>query len=84
METSPRVSRLSRIRVACGATIAAIAALAMLGWLTGWRVLAEVRPGYIPMAPNTAIGMIACGLGLATFPAGPESGHAFGAGWPCC
>ena len=70
METSPRVSRLRRIRGACGATVAAVAALALLGWLTGWRVLAEVRPGYIPMAPNTAIGMIACGLGLVAFPGG--------------
>ncbi len=70
METSPRASRLGRIRGACGATVAAVAALALLGWLTGWRVLAEVRSGYIPMAPTTAAGMIACGLGLATFPGG--------------
>ena len=68
METSPRASRLSRIRGACGATVAVVGALALLGWLTGWRVLAEVRSGYIPMAPNTALGMIACGLAVAVLP----------------
>ena len=56
VETSPRVSRLSRIRGACGATVAAIAALALVGWLTGWRLLAEVRPGYIPMRPTRRSG----------------------------
>ena len=69
LETSPRLPPEPHPGV-CGATVTAIAALALVGWLTGWRSLAEVRSGYIPMAPNTAIGMIACGLGLATFPGG--------------
>ena len=68
VERSPLPSQLVRLRVACGAVVAAVGALALLGWLSGWRALAEVRAGYIPMAPNTAIGMILCGTGLAMMP----------------
>ncbi len=63
-----RSSRLARVQFGCGVTAAVVGFLALVGWLTGARVLAEVRPGYIPMAPNTAIGMILWGSALLVLP----------------
>jgi PAS domain S-box-containing protein len=44
-----------RISQACGAAVILISLTALIGWFTGSSVLKGIRPGYIPMAPNTAI-----------------------------
>jgi PAS domain S-box-containing protein len=42
----------------CAAGAVLLAILALIGWLTNWRRLASIGPNFIPMAPNTAIGLI--------------------------
>ncbi len=42
----------------------AMAASALIGWTTGWRVLAALHPSFIPMSPNTALSMLTLGWGL--------------------
>lgn len=49
---------------ACGAVAALLGALALTGWLTGWRLLSSFRPDYIPMAPNTALSFLVLSAGL--------------------
>lgn len=39
---------------------------AIAGWLMEWRILAGMRPDYIPMAPNTALSFIVLGISLCT------------------
>ena len=44
-----------RISQACGVAVILISLTALIGWVSGSPALKGVRPGYIPMAPNTAI-----------------------------
>jgi len=55
---------LARIsQICCGMTIG-MGALTFVGWLSGLRVLASIRPDYIPMAPNTAAVFILLGIAV--------------------
>src|SRR3989304_8050092 len=47
----------------CGITIG-MGVLTFVGWLSGVRLLASVRPDYIPMAPNTAAAFIILGISI--------------------
>src|SRR3990167_6967077 len=47
----------------CGITIG-MGVLTFVGWLSGVRLLASVRPDYIPMAPNTAAAFIILGISV--------------------
>ncbi len=51
----------------CGILVVIIAITALIGWLTGLRQLTNIRSGYIPMAPNTALSFISLGLSLYIF-----------------
>src|SRR3990170_8287122 len=55
---------LARIsHTCCGITIG-MGVLTFVGWLSGLRLLASVRPDYIPMAPNTAAAFIILGISV--------------------
>lgn len=55
---------LARIsRTCCGMTIG-MGVLTFVGWLSGVRLLASIRPDYIPMAPNTAAAFIILGIAV--------------------
>ncbi len=41
------------------------AVAALVGWFSGRRTLTAIHPGYIPMAPNTALSFIFLGTALA-------------------
>ncbi|MCR4319395.1 MAG: PAS domain S-box protein [Candidatus Brocadiaceae bacterium] len=47
----------------CGITIG-MGILTFVGWLSGLRLLASIRPDYIPMAPNTAAAFIILGISV--------------------
>jgi len=48
--------------------VALIGLGALAGWGTGQRVLSGIRSGFIPMAPNTAIGFLLLGIALLVLP----------------
>jgi len=48
----------------CGLIAAGLGMVAIVGWLTGWRILTGIRADYIPMAPNTALSFIVLGVSL--------------------
>jgi len=50
-------------QICCGMTIG-MGILAFVGWLSGLRLLASIRPDYIPMAPNTATAFIILGIAV--------------------
>ncbi|MEW6511250.1 MAG: CHASE3 domain-containing protein [Bacteroidota bacterium] len=54
----------TRIAQVCGGVVAGAGTLALAGWLTGVRAIANWGEGYIPMAPNTALCFILLGAGL--------------------
>jgi two-component system, NtrC family, sensor kinase len=59
---------LRRMARTCGLASAAIGVAALAGWATGQPILLGVRRRYIPMAPNTAIGLLLLGAGLFAMP----------------
>jgi signal transduction histidine kinase len=60
-----RVGRvLRRIVIVASSVSMALALLALAGWVTGELLLASVRPGFIPMAPNTAAAFLLLGATL--------------------
>ncbi|MEK6580943.1 MAG: HD-GYP domain-containing protein [Nitrospirota bacterium] len=66
MTTKPNSSivTLSFFSQLCGLITAALGIAAIVGWLTGWRILTGIRPDYVPMAPNTALSFIVLGISL--------------------
>ncbi|MBM4050712.1 MAG: hypothetical protein FJ279_36910, partial [Planctomycetes bacterium] len=56
--------------LSCGAVAALLGALALTGWLTGWRRLSSFRSDYIPMAPNTALSFLVLSAGVGALTAG--------------
>jgi len=55
---------LARIsQICCGITIG-IGILTFISWSSGLRLLASIRPDYIPMAPNTAAAFIILGISV--------------------
>jgi hypothetical protein len=58
----------ARLKTVCGLVVTAIGLSALAGWGTGHRVLSGIRPDYIPMAPNTAVGFLLLGIALVTMP----------------
>ncbi|HEX6188831.1 MAG TPA: PAS domain S-box protein [Pyrinomonadaceae bacterium] len=49
------LAKYPRISQACGLAVILISLAALIGWFSGSSTLKGIRPGYIPMAPNTAI-----------------------------
>lgn len=54
----------SHLALASGLTVLTIAALAIIGWISGSRFLASMGEPSVPMAPNTALSFIILGLSL--------------------
>lgn len=59
----PAVSFRSAPRIAAAVAIA-LGVLALAGWLFGVRVLMQVLPGFVAMAPNAAVGFVLTGFSL--------------------
>lgn len=57
--------KLVTVRAAAVATIV-VGVAALCGWWLGIEILKSALPGRVTMKPNTAIGIILCGLGLLT------------------
>ena len=71
--TGPVACRMQGVaRRACGMAVMGLGCSALLGWVTGHRVLAAVHPDYIPMAPNTAVSFLLLGLGVCVLPRASE------------
>lgn len=49
------LERFKRISQSLAALAIVISGAALVGWFTGLNTLKSFRPGYIPMAPNTAV-----------------------------
>ncbi len=45
-----------------------LSAIALIGWLGGWRGLSAIQDDYVPMAPNTSLSMMVLGALLLAFP----------------
>jgi two-component system NtrC family sensor kinase len=58
----------ARLKTVCGLVVAVIGLSALAGWGTGHRLLSAIRPDYMPMAPNTAVGFLLLGIALVTMP----------------
>ncbi|MGQ0762141.1 MAG: PAS domain S-box protein [Acidobacteriota bacterium] len=52
------LAKYPRISQACGVAVMLISLTTLIGWSTGSPTLKGIRPGYIPMAPNTAIAFL--------------------------
>jgi PAS domain S-box-containing protein len=39
-----------------------LAGIALIGWISGWRLLASISPQYFPMAPSTAVCFLVMGV----------------------
>ena len=39
-----------------------LAVLGLIGWISGYQLLASIRPQYIPMAPSTAVCFLVLGM----------------------
>ncbi|MCL5966348.1 MAG: hypothetical protein M1550_03925, partial [Deltaproteobacteria bacterium] len=64
--SSPSLISFRFFSQACGFIAAGFGMAAIAGWLMEWRILAGMRPDYIPMAPNTALSFIVLGISLCT------------------
>jgi two-component system NtrC family sensor kinase len=58
----------ARVQNVCGIVTALIGVSTLGGWITGQRAFSSVRPDFIPMAPNTAIGFVLLGISLVVMP----------------
>src|SRR6266567_6779034 len=61
------IRRYEYISRFCGLVVALIAGAAKVGWFASSDLLRGIRPGYIPMAPNTALLFLLLGILLTTF-----------------
>jgi len=61
----PSSGPFRRVTFLCGAGASLLAVLALLGWTTGFSLLASLRPQYIPMAPSTAVAFLLLGAILS-------------------
>lgn len=67
MKSNPwPISRYELISRTCALLVAGIGLAALIGWFTGSVILKGIRPGYIPMAPNTALIFLMLGIFFAT------------------
>lgn len=57
----------------CSGAAIALGALGLFGWISGLRVLASLNPEYIPMAPGTAVIIVAFGFILLVCTINPRS-----------
>ncbi len=62
---------LLRLQFCCGLGAALLGTLALLGWLTGMRVLASLGVAYMPMAFNTALAFAALGTAIVLLASTP-------------
>jgi two-component system NtrC family sensor kinase len=58
----------ARLKTVCGLVVMLIGASAVAGWGIGERSLAGIRSDYMPMAPNTAVGLLLLGGALLVIP----------------
>ena len=49
------LNRFQRVSQVCGLLVVLFSGAALIGWFNGSVTLKSIRPGYIPMAPNTAL-----------------------------
>jgi len=47
--------KYSKVAAVLGIVTIAIGLIALLGWMTGWMILAKIGPNYIPMPILAAI-----------------------------
>ena len=50
-----------RISFVCALLTGVLGMLTLIGWISGWEMLASIRQNYIPMAPSTALGFTLLG-----------------------
>ena len=55
---------LRRMTLVCIAITAGISGAALIGWALNWLLLAGIDPGYIPMAPSTALSFVVLSAAL--------------------
>lgn len=67
---SENISR--RIIQFCAGFAVGAGILSLTGWISGLRLLASIRSGYVPMAPNTSIAFITLGGTLFIFAQWPS------------
>jgi PAS domain S-box-containing protein len=60
-EKRPPGSGLRKLTAFSGGAAFILGAMGLAGWITGSRVLASLRPDYIPMAPDTGLLFMALG-----------------------
>ncbi len=60
----PRGRFCHRVALVGSALALGLGLLTIVGWSSGWHVLASVRAKYIPMAPSTALGFVFLGAAL--------------------
>jgi signal transduction histidine kinase/CheY-like chemotaxis protein len=66
MDSPPALASAFRLFArSSGLVVAALGALVLAGWATGVDSLTRLFPGFISMRPNTALTLMACGLGAA-------------------
>src|SRR5579862_1827606 len=74
------MSPLRRVIFIASGLSAAFGIFAILGWVSGYHLLASGGPNYIPMAPTTAIAFVLMGIALSacTLPDTNRSGRIVG------
>lgn len=60
----PFTNASSRAAQICSGVVAGIGAIALLGWMLDFLLLASIYSAYIPMAPNTATAFVVLGITL--------------------
>jgi PAS domain S-box-containing protein len=64
-QRTPEVPMSSKaIAQACAWVTIGIALLGLVGWALDWMMLAQIRPGFIPIAPSSALAFVLLGAGL--------------------
>ena len=60
----PHEAKLSRFAGWAGLAVAALGSSALFGAITGWDLLAALRPDPLPMKANTALALLLAGGSL--------------------
>jgi hypothetical protein len=76
-------ARTSKLSLIAGKGLVALAALVLLGWVSGLYVLTQVLPGWPSMKVNTALGFALCGGALLALTRAEESWTGIKGVWAC-